>query len=156
MESFGQFRFAVLGNARAWRDGVELDLGPARQRCVFAVLLLGGGRAVTRTQLIDAVWGDAAPRTAPAAVHVYISRLRRVLTQDPAVARRALVHSRAGYLLGVDGVSDAGAFGALVATARQARSRGDLSGAVATFADALQLWGGPPLSGLSGPFVEVE
>ncbi|RDI69286.1 hypothetical protein DFR76_101824 [Nocardia pseudobrasiliensis] len=35
--------FEVLGPVRAWRGGVEVDLGSPQQRAVAAMLLLDGG-----------------------------------------------------------------------------------------------------------------
>src|SRR5687768_2607490 len=57
----GRLRFAVLGPVRAWRDGNELDLGTPLQRSILGMLLLREGRAVTPTEMIDAVWGEEAP-----------------------------------------------------------------------------------------------
>ncbi len=39
-------RAQVLGPVRIWRDGVELDLGPRQQRCLFALLMARAGQQV--------------------------------------------------------------------------------------------------------------
>jgi DNA-binding SARP family transcriptional activator len=75
----GDVRFAVLGPVRAWRDETELDLGQPKQR---AALLVREGAQVTLEDLIDGVWGDAAPATAPQVIRSYIYQLRLVLGRD--------------------------------------------------------------------------
>ena len=54
-------RFEILGEVRALRAGAPIDLGPAKQRAVLAVLLLQAGRPVPTHQIVDAVWGDDPP-----------------------------------------------------------------------------------------------
>jgi DNA-binding SARP family transcriptional activator len=61
----GDVRFAVLGPVRAWRGEAELDLGHPKQRAVLAALLVRQGAQVTLEELIDGVWGDAAPLPRP-------------------------------------------------------------------------------------------
>ena len=65
-------RVELLGPVRAWRGDRELALGPPRRRAVLAVLALRPGEAVSRDEIIDAVWGDAPPASAANNVHVYI------------------------------------------------------------------------------------
>jgi SARP family transcriptional regulator, regulator of embCAB operon len=69
-------RFSVLGPVRAWHEDRELDLGARQQQAVLAVLLLAGGRHVTKETLVDALWDDP-PRTAAGTVCTYVSRLAR-------------------------------------------------------------------------------
>jgi DNA-binding SARP family transcriptional activator len=74
--------FEVLGPLRARRGGAELDLGSPQQKAVLAVLLLARGRHVSLETLIDALWGERAPRTAASTIRNYVSRLRRRLHPD--------------------------------------------------------------------------
>jgi len=131
-------RVEVLGPVRAWRGPVELVLGPARQRAVFAVLALRAGRPVTRTELVSAVWGTDAPKSVAGNIHTYVSGLRRALAPDRAL----LTSDAAGYRLNVPDV-DAFQFERLV------RHTDALD-------TALAMWQGDPLSGLPGPFAERE
>jgi SARP family transcriptional regulator, regulator of embCAB operon len=59
---------------------------PSRQgRLLFAYLALNRGRAVTRDELIEALWPQAIPTAAPAALTVLLSKLRA--TVGPEVLR---------------------------------------------------------------------
>jgi DNA-binding SARP family transcriptional activator len=63
----------------------------------LATLLIQAGQVVTTNRLITEIWGMAPPRTATAALHVYVSKLRKMLAQlgggNPVVTRPS------GYLL---------------------------------------------------------
>jgi SARP family transcriptional regulator, regulator of embCAB operon len=53
---------------------------PSRQgRLLFAYLALNRGRAISRDELIDALWTKSAPSGAPGALTVLISKLRAAL-----------------------------------------------------------------------------
>ena len=72
-------RFELLGPLRALRDGVEIPLGPPKQRAVLAVLLLQEGRPISYDGLVEAVWGGAPPAHVRNLVQKYVSGLRRAL-----------------------------------------------------------------------------
>ena len=107
--------------ARADRGGVELELGPRKQRAVLALLLLNANRVVPSERLIDELWGDAPPETARSALQVYVSRLRKALGADGARLRTR----SPGYVLDVEpGALDLDALhGAACGGTRRARSR---------------------------------
>ncbi|HVV23790.1 MAG TPA: AfsR/SARP family transcriptional regulator, partial [Pseudonocardiaceae bacterium] len=56
--------FSLLGPVRAWRGPDEVDLGSPQQRAALAALLLREGAQASVDELIDAVWGEDAPRSA--------------------------------------------------------------------------------------------
>jgi Bacterial transcriptional activator domain len=58
----GEMEFLVLGSLEVVSDGRSLPLGGAKQRAVLAVLVLNANRVVSIDQLIDALWGERAPR----------------------------------------------------------------------------------------------
>jgi DNA-binding response OmpR family regulator len=62
---------------RCWRGEDEVEL-TAREMDVLAFLLSRGGDAVSKTQLIDNVWGEDFTGD-PNIVEVYVGRLRRKL-----------------------------------------------------------------------------
>jgi DNA-binding SARP family transcriptional activator len=79
----GGLRLRVLGSLEASRDGVDVDLGPAKQRAVLGLLLLRANRVVSLSEFSDALWGDSPPRTARKNIQVYMSALRGILMSDP-------------------------------------------------------------------------
>ena len=74
-----ELRFSVLGPVTVLRDGVDIDLGPVKQRALLAALLLRRGRVASRAGLVDAVWGEQPPASAANALQVYVHGLRRAL-----------------------------------------------------------------------------
>jgi predicted ATPase/DNA-binding SARP family transcriptional activator len=77
-----QFEFRILGPLEVRRDGEALALGGARQRSLLALLLLHRNEVVSRERLIDALWGESPPATAPNALQVAVHALRKLLGQD--------------------------------------------------------------------------
>lgn len=155
----GGLRFAVLGPVRAWRDGRELDLGTPLQRSILGMLLLREGRAVTPTEMIDAVWGEEAPPRALGALRTYVSRLRTVLEPDrPARSRPELLTSVGrGYALRLPpGSLDLTLFERGIHDAEAARRAGRLHQAAEGLRAALSLCEGEPLAGAVGPYAEHQ
>jgi DNA-binding SARP family transcriptional activator/streptogramin lyase len=131
--------FLVLGRLEAYDDGVELDLGPRKQRAVLAVLLLNANHVVSTERLIDDLWGDAPPSTARSALQVYVAGLRKALGNGGASLR-----TRApGYVLELDpGALDLDRFTQLRAEARESS---DAERRAALLHEALMLWRDAPL-----------
>ncbi|MEU7895474.1 BTAD domain-containing putative transcriptional regulator [Nonomuraea sp. NPDC049152] len=150
-------RFAVLGPVRAWRDGDELDLGTPLQRSILAMLLLREGRAITPTEMIDAVWGEEAPPRALGALRTYVSRLRTVLEPDrsPRSRPELLTSVGKGYALRA-GSLDLTLFERGVQEAEALRKKGGAGEAAESLRAALALWEGEPLAGAVGPFAEHQ
>ncbi|GID96430.1 BTAD domain-containing putative transcriptional regulator [Amorphoplanes digitatis] len=152
-------RISVLGPLRAWIGERELNLGPGRQRALFAALTANANRMVSRDELIEAVWGASAPATATGSVYTYISGLRRSLDPDRAGrgAGELLVSGSSGYLLRLSpGALDSDRFAVLCTRAAELHGAGDLAGAAARLDEALALWHGEAYGGLSGHLLEVE
>ncbi|MFI1995891.1 BTAD domain-containing putative transcriptional regulator [Actinoplanes sp. NPDC020271] len=143
-----RLRVEGLGPLRAFVDGEEIELGPPKQRAVFAVLALCAGTTVSRAELIDRVWGEAAPKTAAGSLHTYISGLRRAL----GPAQDLLVGDGAGYSLRISPEH----FDVTLAEDRAERARAarDTGGAVTPYEEALRDWtSGTLFPGVPGPFV---
>ncbi|WP_433247881.1 AfsR/SARP family transcriptional regulator [Streptosporangium sp. CA-135522] len=152
-------RFAVLGPVQAWRDGTELDLGTPLQRSILAMLLLRESRAVTPTEMIDAVWGEDAPPRALGALRTYVSRLRAVLEpgRSPRTRPELLTSVGRGYALRLNGGTlDLALFEQGVQEAEVARRAGDLAGAAESLRASLRLCTGEPLAGAVGPYAEHQ
>jgi DNA-binding SARP family transcriptional activator len=143
-------RFQVLGPVRGWCGPTELDLGTPKQREMLAALLLAGGRPLSTEQLIDSIWGEAAPSAPERSLWVYAARLRRAFGD----AAGALTSLNRGYRLDLaPGQLDLTAFEEIVANARQARAAGNSVAAVRLWDQALALSQAQPLLGLGSPGV---
>ncbi|MEM9516956.1 MAG: BTAD domain-containing putative transcriptional regulator [Actinomycetota bacterium] len=70
---------SVLGPVSAEVDGRQVDLGGPRQRALLAALTLDVGVAVSRDLLVDRLWSDDPPSSAPKLVQKYVSGLRATL-----------------------------------------------------------------------------
>ncbi|MFI5925913.1 BTAD domain-containing putative transcriptional regulator [Micromonospora sp. NPDC051543] len=154
----GQLRFEILGPQRAWYADREIDLGPAKQRAVLAVLLLAAGRPVSTGQIVDAVWPEDPPANGPNVVQKYVAGLRRVLEPDrsPRTPGQVLSLTDAGYSLRVDPEAvDAVRFERGVQAARQRHTTGRTDEALAELVAALDLWQGEPFTGFAGPIFEA-
>src|SRR5579859_6549121 len=139
--------FRLLGPVEA-RDGeLQVDVGPAQQRCVLAALLVSAGEAVSAEKLIDIVWEDDPPRTANSLLYTHISRLRRALGGPGPAALPRLIRRGGGYAAELDAQAvDLHRFRSLVARA----AGGSDEEAAALLTRALDLWRGSPLSDLNG------
>jgi DNA-binding SARP family transcriptional activator len=146
--------FKILGSLEVVRDGESLPLGAAKQRALVACLLLHPNDAVSTDRLMDDLWGQEAPSTAEHMLHVYVSRLRKVLEVD---GKKVLVTRAPGYLiqLGADDVLDATLFEAMV---RQARGtdRRDPARSLELLERGLALWRGAALADFAyEPFAQA-
>ncbi|MFD8792569.1 AfsR/SARP family transcriptional regulator [Streptomyces vinaceus] len=149
-------RIAVLGPLRAWRDGRELDTGPAQRRAVLAALALREGRVAPVHELLDNIWGWDPPASAAVALRNHVSRLRMALELDPR-APTALVSVAGGYALRLDeGALDTTRCEKLAADAERAVRAQDREGAIRLLEEALSLWDGTPLAGVPGRYAELQ
>src|SRR5690348_2033315 len=110
--------FRILGPLEVSSNGHELALGAARQRALFAILVLHANEVVSADRLVDEVWGDRPPATATKVVQVYVSQLRKALRAGNGDETRLLTRPP-GYLLRVEpGELDADRFHQLVEAGR--------------------------------------
>jgi DNA-binding SARP family transcriptional activator len=130
--------FRILEPLEVVEEGQVLDLGAQKQRALLAVLLLEPNRVVSTDRLIEALWPDGPTETAPKALQLYISRLRKMLGRERLETRSP------GYLLRVETDEiDAGRSRRLAADGRPT--------------EALVLWRGPALSDFAyAPFAQAE
>jgi predicted ATPase/DNA-binding SARP family transcriptional activator len=137
----------LLGPLEARRDGTLVALGGGRQRALLAYLCLHANEVVSRERLVDALWGDEPPATAPNALQVAVHALRRALGAERIVTQGS------GYrLLLAPGELDLDRFERLVGEA----AAGGAS-AAGRLAEALALWRGPALADLAdAPFAPAE
>jgi DNA-binding SARP family transcriptional activator/tetratricopeptide (TPR) repeat protein len=142
---------ALLGELTAQVDARPVDLGPPRQRCVLAALAVDAGQLVPVDRLVERVWGTGTPRRGRATLHSHISRLRGAFAGALTIA-----HRTDGYALEIEQVEPATDLLRFRALRDRAEGAGDDSRTVTLLTEALALWRGEPLTGLSGEWVETE
>ncbi|WET77065.1 BTAD domain-containing putative transcriptional regulator [Amycolatopsis sp. QT-25] len=150
-----RLRLELLGPLRAWHGETRLDLGPVRQQAVLAALLLRPDVTVSHHELTDGLW-EKPPESN--VLPVYVRRLRQCLDSSGQKPRDSVIVSdRGGYRFASGGVRlDVARLEEIAVVAAAAEEAGDLVTAVDTFADALRLFHGEPLTGLPGAFVHGE
>ena len=142
--------FRLLGPVEVRADGRLIEAGEPRRRAVLAALLIDAGLVVASTTLIDRVWGDRPPAQVRNTLGTHVTRIRRVLASAAAGDTPVRVVSQSGgYQLVVDRDRiDVHRFRRLVGQARDP-GRTDQQRMV-LLRQALMLWRGEPLAGLSG------
>jgi DNA-binding SARP family transcriptional activator len=148
-------KYQILGPVRIInRDGVHSISAP-KTETVLAVLLVRSNQVVSTSQLIAEIWGERPPRRSTAAVHVYISNLRKQLTTNERETG-PIITQPPGYLLQVSPDDlDLLVFQRLARQGRREMAEGRFEEAAQTFDEALALWRGPvPQSG-DGPLMSA-
>jgi DNA-binding SARP family transcriptional activator len=138
-------------------NGVPVNVGGPRQRCVLARLIAAHGEVVPMGRLIEDLYAGDAPPGAHAAVQSYVSRLRRALEPGRAAWARAgiLVASPPGYAVRLgDGTVDAWSFEEEV---RQVAGLDDPAAVHARLSAALACWRGGAFEEFGGlPWTDLE
>ena len=71
--------FRLLGPFEVVEDDRPVDLPKGKPRALLARLLLDAGRVVSAETLVESIWGDPSPPSAPKVLQVYVSQLRKAL-----------------------------------------------------------------------------
>ena len=74
----------LLGLVEASHDGRDVPLGGAKPRALLSMLALQANAPVSVDRLIDGLWGEQPPATAPKLVQVMVSQLRKQLVDADA------------------------------------------------------------------------
>src|SRR5215208_7987234 len=145
--------FRVLGPLEVDHEGRELPLEGRQQRALLALLLLHANEVVPVDTIIDELWAEAPPPSATRSVHALVSRLRRLLEDEPSARSGGegdsgvLLTRSHGYLLRVaPGELDLDRFESLLGRGRNALAAGQADMAAKTLREALAIWRGPPLA----------
>src|ERR687894_2677770 len=88
----------VLGPLEARVDGRQVPLGAAKQRAVLAMLALRANTTVPADELMEGLWGEHPPASAPKMVQQYVSQLRRLLGEGDD-GEAAIITRGRGYEL---------------------------------------------------------
>jgi WD40 repeat protein/DNA-binding SARP family transcriptional activator len=138
-------RFRVLGPLEVEADDGPVVLGGPKERRLLAQLLVRPNQVVPVEALVQGLWGEHPPKSAPKTLQAHVVRLRHAL--EPGRARGAagqvLVTRGPGYLLRVGPEAlDAARFEELAAQARRALADDAADAAASTVREALGLWRG--------------
>jgi DNA-binding SARP family transcriptional activator len=144
--------FRILGPLDV-RDGDQaVELAGGKQRALLALLIVNANETVSTDRIVDELWGERSPQTAPKVIQNHVSQLRRGLGDG------LLVTEGTGYRLRVEpGSVDVDRFEELVAEGRSALDDGDAEAAAGSFRESLALWRGSPLADVAfEPFAQAE
>src|SRR5919109_1014450 len=139
--NFPLVEYRLLGPLEVIANDATVPLAARKQRQLLALLLVNANQVVSTDRLIDELWGEHAPESAPNALQVYVSKLRKALPPG------ALVTRPPGYVLQLDPEAlDVRRFERLVRDARAALRTNDPRRARSLLEEALRLWRGPALA----------
>ena len=144
--------FRILGPLEVVESGRALRLGSRKQRALLALLVLHGGKVVSRDRLIDDLWHGEPPPAAKVSLRSHISRLRSALGAARLLSRPP------GYMLVLEPQElDAARCERLLAEARDALAQGRAPQAAEHLRTALMLWRGSVLADVAyEPFAQGE
>jgi DNA-binding SARP family transcriptional activator len=150
-------QFRILGSLEVSDGSGALPLHGPKERALLAYLLLHANQVVPTERIIDDIWGDEPPRTVASVLHVYVSRLRKVLNENDG-AGTGLFREQTGYVLRIeDEQLDLHRFESLAHAGKQLLASGDPQAAARELRAALSLWRGTPLAELAyEPWAETE
>ena len=144
----------VLGPLEVRVGNTAVPLAGTKQRTLVATLLLRANEVVSVEALIEEIWREAPPPSAPHSLEAYVSRARQLFAgYGPTLHRRG-----AGYSLELAGATlDASVFSELADATSQAAVEGEHERAARLATEALALWHGPVLSDVTlGPAGRAE
>ncbi len=129
----------MLGPVEVLGDGGWESPAADKRRRALAALAVAPDRVTGVDELVDAIWGEHAPRSAVKVVQNHVLALRRDFGEDLVLTRPG------GYVLGDDGeLTDVRRFEHTAREGRDALERGEPGAASTVLADALRLWRGTP------------
>ena len=145
-------QFRVLGTFEIIRGNRRCTPTAPKQRALLALLALHANEFVATRRIVDQLWTRGAPRSAIAALHGYVTAVRRALTPGWNSSRNShpVLNTRpSGYVLCLEPHQlDLTRFRELAKRAQAEIAAGDCARARETVAAALGLWRGSPLADL--------
>ncbi|MDX8033434.1 AfsR/SARP family transcriptional regulator [Lentzea sp. BCCO 10_0856] len=144
--------FRVLGTFELTRGNRRCTPTAPKQRALLALLALHANEFVPTHRIVDQLWSRGAPRSAIAALHGYVTAVRRVLTPGWISARNShpVLNTRpSGYVLCLEPHQlDLTRFRELAKQGQADIAAGDCVRAREKLDAALGLWRGSPLADL--------
>jgi predicted ATPase/DNA-binding SARP family transcriptional activator len=128
----------VLGPLEIAGEAGPVALAAPKLRALLAALTIRRGGMWTTDELMDALWGEQPPPSAPKLLQVYVSQLRRALPDGARIVTRGRAY---GLELQPDQL-DAAVFERLVAEGREASRASNPALTASILRRALGLWRG--------------
>ncbi|WP_405853914.1 winged helix-turn-helix domain-containing protein [Streptomyces sp. NBC_01515] len=137
----------LLGPLEILVSGVTMSPGGAKPQILFAYLCLNVNRHVSVGNLIEATWGERPPSSAKKNLQLYVSRLRVQFKRAPDVH---LITTSDGYQLSAESDQvDLERCQRLWQLGKERLHHGAPKEAGRLLREAIKLWRGKPLSGLT-------
>ncbi len=137
--------FRLLGPLEVLRDGRRVEPSGAKLRALLIDLLIHRAQFRSSRQLVEDLWGEHQPSTAPGVLRNYLSQLRDLLGPE------VLVRRGGGYGIDVSADDlDSERFEQLAALARVADRDRDPTAVIGLTTTALSLWRGAALADVDG------
>ena len=141
--------YEILGQPRV-SGGPGVRAPQARKvETILAVLLAKANQAVTTDLLVSEIWADSPPSRPNAAVHVYVSQLRKALRGSAAEPGPIVTSSRGYSLLVLPGELDADRFVQMYEQGRALHQSRGYGPAGDRLRKACGLWRGPVFDGIA-------
>lgn len=140
-------RVEVLGPVQVAVGDSPLAVPGIKARSVLTVLALDHDRAVSRGEIVTAVWGEDHPTGADHSLQQHVSTIRKLLDGAGAVGADTLSTRPPGYLLRLASL-DADEFEEAAGRGLDALGAGRAEAALAALDEAAATWRGPALADL--------
>jgi DNA-binding SARP family transcriptional activator len=143
--------FVILGRTALINDGVQVQLGAAKERGMLSLLLLHAGEPVKVETLVECLWQGRPRGDRRQIIYSLVSRLRAVFAQLDMPEALELVRPANAYRLHVNPLTvDFHLFGSLVSRSRSQIRDQRYAAAATTLQEALELWRGEPIADVRG------
>ncbi|WP_017594490.1 AfsR/SARP family transcriptional regulator [Nocardiopsis potens] len=146
-------QISVLGSLDVTVDGTAVEVS-GKEMLLLVSLALSTGRPVAPEVLADRLWDGAVGGSWRPTLHTYVTRLRRRLA-GAGVPRSRIRQASGGYVLALASEDvDWARFQELRTRGSATLGRGDRDAGLRLLEEALALWRGEPLPGLTGRWIE--
>jgi DNA-binding SARP family transcriptional activator len=148
-------RYELLGSLRIVGENGENSLTAPKIETLLAALLIRAEQLTSTSQLVDEIWHSEPPKRAIPALHVYVSQLRKFLSQCGSVGN-PVVTKAPGYLLtlSADDETDLYDFRRWMVDGEGRMRLAQYDAAAESFQCALSVWRGPVFGELrEGPII---
>ncbi|SFQ53830.1 AfsR/SARP family transcriptional regulator [Amycolatopsis rubida] len=144
--------FLALGPLEVRHAGQAIAINGMRQQKLLALLLLNVNSTVSVDWLVDELW-EAPPKSVRQQIHNAVAGVRRTLSGYPGLQ---ISTSPAGYLLEAErSAIDLHVFSDRVKNVERIDPMGCLDNSVAELREALALWRGRVLLGITSPAIDA-